>query len=134
MPFEEPQLTVRRSQRRAIGLDADVAIDPAHAEHVRFAPVVSLHDGALPVTAVDISEGGAGVVSTTFLPSGCRCSLRLRDPRGGDAPLFEAQVAVTRVVMIDRRPGYQIGLAFTDADRAFHERLDAFLELLDEAL
>jgi len=134
MPHEEPQLTVRRSQRRSIGLDADLAIDPGHAEQVRFAPVVSLRDGALPVTAVDVSEGGAGVISETFLPSGCRCSLRLRDPRGGEAPLFAAEVAVTRVVMIDRRPGYQIGLAFTDADRAFQERLDAFLDLLDEAL
>jgi hypothetical protein len=134
MPFEEPQLTVRRSQRRAIGLDADLAVDPGHAEQVRFAPIVSLRDGSLPVTAVDLSEGGAGVIATTFLPSGCRGTLRLRDPRGGDDPLFEAPVAVTRVAMIDRRPGYQIGLAFTDAGRVFQERLDAFLELLDEAL
>lgn len=134
MTQEQPQLTVRRSQRRSIGFDADFTIDAGHAEEVRFAPVVSLRNGALPMTAVDLSDGGVGVVSTTFLPVRLRGAIRLRSPLEGEDALFEAPVAVRRVAMIDRRPGYQIGLAFTDSSDAFSARLDAFLALVDEAL
>lgn len=134
MAYSEPQLTVRRSQRRSIGFEADFEIDTAHAPAVRLAPAVTLRDGALPMTAVDLSEGGVGVIATIFMPLRMRGTLRLRDPRGGDASLFEAAVAVRRIVMIDRRPGYQVGLAYTENDDAFRARLEAFLALVDDAM
>jgi hypothetical protein len=134
LAYSEPQLTVRRSQRRSIGVEADFEIDPAHALLVRFAPAVSLRDGALPVTAVDLSEGGIGVITTTFLPAKLRGVLRLRNPLGGGSPLFQAAVAVRRSVMTDRRPGYQVGLAYTENDEAFRARLEAFLALIDDAM
>lgn len=134
MAYSEPQLTVRRSQRRSIGFDADFEISPTHTDAVRFAPAVSMRDGALPVTAVDLSEGGIGVITTTFLPSSLRGTLRLRDPRGGETALFEAAVVVRRIVMIDRRPGYQVGLAFTENTDAFRARLEEFLALVDDVM
>ncbi|MHC4975901.1 MAG: PilZ domain-containing protein [Planctomycetota bacterium] len=128
------QLTIRSSLRRVIGLDADFALEDEHKELVRLTGKVVLRNGAIPSTAVDISDGGVGVLMTTFIPKRSLGTLRILNPQDDTSALFSARVRVARSQMVDRRPGYMLGLLFEDGSEDFERRLEEFLELVDEAL
>jgi c-di-GMP-binding flagellar brake protein YcgR len=127
MPESDQNLTVRRSTRRMIGLAAEVEVAPEHEELVRLA------GGAISATAVDMSEGGIGVLAAGYLPKRCLATVRVMSPINDEQVLFTAKTRVARAVMVDRRPGYQLGLLFEDETPDFQDRLATFLQQIDEA-
>lgn len=127
MPESDQNLTVRRSTRRMIGLAAELEVAPEHEECVRLA------GGAFSATAVDMSEGGIGVLAEGFLPKRCLATVRVLSPINDEHVLFSAKTRVARAVMVDRRPGYQLGLVFEDDAPDFEKRLATFLQQIDEA-
>ncbi|MFG0258199.1 MAG: PilZ domain-containing protein [Phycisphaerales bacterium JB043] len=128
------QLTIRSSLRRVIGLDADFTLDSEHMHIVRLTGNVTLRNGAIPATAVDISDGGVGVLTTTFVPKRSLGTLRILNPRDNTLSLFSSRVRVARSQMVDRRPGYMLGLLFEDDSEGFEERLMEFLAMVDEVM
>jgi len=127
MPESDQNLTVRRSTRRMIGLAAEVEVAPEHEEYVRLA------GGAISATAVDMSEGGIGVLAAGYLPKRCLATVRVMSPINDEHILFTAKTRVARAAMVDRRPGYQLGLLFEDDSPDFKDRLATFLQQIDEA-
>lgn len=132
MSSGDPSLSVRKSRRRVIGLDGTLELDESHRETVQLTGSAPAEEGKFPITAVDVSDGGMAVLSTCFLPKRTSCRVRLRHPLEGHPPLLDAQVRVARPQMVDRRPGYQLGLIFDDQDGSFEDRLSAFLRAIDD--
>ncbi len=133
MPGDIPSLTVRQAKRREIALGAQVAVAPGHEQVVRLAAAAASRTGWFVATAVDMSEGGLGFVTETFLPRGCAARVRLLDPRDNDTTVFEATVRVKRAQMVDRRPAYLVGAVFDESGAEFTERLTVFLRQIDGA-
>jgi len=126
----EPGLTVRHSQRHEVALPAELRIAPAHCGRVRFSPASGARGDRLSVTIVDISAGGLGLMSDVFLPRSALVEIRVADPKNPDGPpLLETTTRAQRVTMVDRRPGYLLGLAFVQRDEALTESLDRVLAL-----
>lgn len=124
----EQGLTVRHSQRHEVALEAEVRIASEHSGHVRLAPASGVRGDRLAVTIVDISAGGLGVMSNVFLPRACLVEIRAADPKNPHGPpMLETAARVQRVTMVDRRPGYLIGLAFVRRDDALEDALDRLL-------
>jgi c-di-GMP-binding flagellar brake protein YcgR len=128
------QLTIRSSLRRVIGLEADFTLAPEHEEQVRLTGNVSRRNGAITVTAVDISDGGVGVLITTFIPKRSLGQLAILNPQDSSKPLFTSRVRVARSQMVDRRPAYMLGLLFEDDANDFEQRLLEFLKMVDQEL
>lgn len=131
MAFGQSGLNIRKTQRRLIGLAGELVIREEHRARVKLTPKARADDGKIEVTAVDISEGGIGILCECFLPLQCRCRIRFDSPRG-EGELFAADVRVARPKMVDRRPGYQMGLIFDERSDEFEKRLDSFLELVGD--
>ncbi len=132
MSIDDSGLTIRKTRRRVIGVNGDLALSDDHARLVKLSSAVRAREGRLPCTAVDISEGGMGVLCECFLPRRCRCDIRLLNPANPDEPIFTARMRVARPQMVDRRPGYQLGLIFDEDGSVFAERLQRFMTLIDE--
>lgn len=110
-------LIIRRSIRHEIVLPARVRVAPEHAEFVRYAKGVADTEGWIGVDLVDFASGGAGFISTVFMPRAAVLELRIAHPDRPDAPpLVSARTRVVRVQMTDRRPAYLVGVAYLDPD------------------
>jgi len=133
MSMDGTGLTTRRTRRRVIGASGDLTIAAEHQRLVALSDAVRLENGRIPCTAVDICEGGMGVLCACFLPRRCRCEVRLLDPANPSTPAFSARVRVARPQMVDQRPGYQLGMIFDEDGPVFAERLRNFMELFDAA-
>lgn len=125
MPAESG-LIIRRHERHELGLAAEVTLEGASAEHVRFSSASGATDHVRAVVA-DLGEGGMGLRTTVFVPR--RCLLRVR-VRGEGAPgvALEATVRVQRVAMTDRAPTYLLGCSFVGADEAVRRAVARLLE------
>lgn len=131
MAFGQSGLNIRKTQRRLIGLAGELVIREEHRGLVKLTSNARADDGTIEVTAVDISEGGIGILCECFLPRQCQCHIRFDRPQG-EGELFAADVRVGRPEMVDRRPGYQMGLIFDERSDEFKERLGLFLELIGD--
>jgi c-di-GMP-binding flagellar brake protein YcgR len=121
-------LSIRRSVRRTIGLSAEISVAPEHESTVRLSG-----SSDISATAVDMSEGGIGVLSGGYLPRRCLAQVRLISPLDPQKEIFSARVRIARAVMVDRRPAYHIGMVFDDQSPEFIDRLTAFLQVIDNA-
>jgi hypothetical protein len=125
-------LIIRRSVRHEIVLPARFRAAPEHAESIRYAKGVADADGWINVDLVDFASGGAGFISTVYVPRGGIVELCLPGPTPGDRPrLVVPRSRVVRVQMTDRRPAYLVGVAYLDLDDATSESVNAMLSLIE---
>ncbi|MCC5823466.1 MAG: PilZ domain-containing protein [Phycisphaerales bacterium] len=125
-------LIIRRSIRHEIVLPAQFRVAPEHAESVRYAKGVADADGWVGVDLVDFASGGAGFISTVFVPRGVVVELRIPDPEVPDAePLVVARTRAVRVQMTDRRPAYLIGVAYVDPDERTVAQVESMLTRIE---
>lgn len=125
-------LIIRRSVRHEIVLPAWVRIAPEHAESVRYAKGVTDPEGWLAVDLVDFASGGAGFISSVYLPRGAIVQVRIPSPDSeGGVPLVNIRCRVMRVQMTDRRPAYLVGVAYMDTDDANLAQIDAMIALIE---
>ena len=130
MSFDDSNLAIRRTKRRVIGVEGRLLIHPDHSETVKLtASAPRTSDGSIPITAIDVSEGGIGVLTACFLPKRTLCELFLDNPRDATKPLFSARMRVAQPRMVDRRPGYQLGLIFEEDGAEFQRRLKDLIQL-----
>lgn len=123
-------LIIRRSVRHDVVMPAKVRVGPEHAEAVRYAKGVADAEGWISVDLVDFATGGAGFISTVYLPRGLVLELQIlgRDTTPG---LTIAKTRVVRVQMTDRRPAYLVGVAYIDTDEKTTADIDAMLTRID---
>lgn len=125
-------LIIRRSVRHEIVLPARVRVAPDHAETVRFAKGVTDADGWITVDLVDFASGGAGFISSVYMPRGVVLELRIPAPDAPDGPaLVTTRTRVVRVQMTDRRPAYLIGVAYVNPDDASIAQINAMLARIE---
>ena len=125
-------LIIRRSVRHEIVLPAQFRVAPEHAEAVRYAKGVADTDGWIGVDLVDFASGGAGFISTVFVPRGVVLELRIPDPQIPDAePLIVTRTRTVRVQMTDRRPAYLVGVAYVDPDERAVAQIESMLTRIE---
>ena len=130
MSFDDSHLAIRRNKRRVIGVEGRLFVDADHSESVKLtASAPRSSDGSIPITAVDLSEGGIGLLTACFLPRRTKCELILDNPRDESNPIFKADMRVAQARMVDRRPGYQLGLIFEETSADFQRKLRDLIEL-----
>lgn len=130
MSFDDSNLAIRRNKRRVIGVEGRLFINADHHNDVKLSPSAPRSsDGSIPITAVDVSEGGIGILTACFLPRRTKCELILDNPRDPANPVFKADMRVAQPRMVDRRPGYQLGLIFEETGPDFKRKLDDLIEL-----
>lgn len=110
------QLVVRQHERCACRMPAVLRIADEHARVVEFSRSVGDGNGSLPATMVDVSVGGTGVETGTFVPRGASVILTVRIAA---TESIEIPSRVQRVTMISREPRYYLGLSYsgTASDR-----------------
>lgn len=136
---ERPDPIVRRYQRRACDLPCTVSIEGPSREAVQ--PARSLWPtGQIPGRIKDLSPGGAGIRLPIFLPKRTLIRLRVAAPGASithageiDDLLFETLCRVQRIEMIDRTPGYEIGVAFERSDGTPAIDVESILAAIDRA-
>lgn len=134
MSFDESNLAIRRNRRRVIGVEGQLFVDAEHCDAVKLSPSApQTSGGTIPITAVDVSEGGIGVLTACYLPRRTKCSLVLDNPQDEANPIFKADMRVAQARMVDRRPGYQLGLIFEESGADFQRKLRELIELTGEA-
>jgi len=105
-------LVVRQHERLRCALTADAHIAPEHVGPITLSPLAADASGNFNPVVVDVSRGGIGLRTRTFLPKQARINVTITDPAVG-API-SATVRVQRVIMTDRSPTYELGTAFVD--------------------
>lgn len=124
-------LIIRQNERHEVSLPARVRVAHAHLDAVRFKRGVTDAEGWLKTHLLDFSVAGAGFVTETFLPKGATFELVIPDPSDPDAdPLFYGTVRIMRIQMMDRRPAYLIGSAFTQQDAETESRIERLMTRL----
>ncbi len=128
-------LIIRRSVRHEIVLPARIRVALEQVESVRFAKGVTDSEGWIGVDLVDFASGGAGFISTVYLPRGAILELRIAAPGlpdGADAPsLVSVRTRVVRVQMTDRRPAYLVGVAYLDPDEQAVAQINTMLSRIE---
>lgn len=117
MVWDAGSLQTRLHARRELALPARIEIHADHAEQLRFS--FPEHQGR--ATVIDVSEGGLGLHSATYLPKQARLEIHIDLPNVGDGPAPAPKLlrgVVRRCVMRDVKPTYQIGLQYLDPDPA----------------
>jgi hypothetical protein len=91
----------RAHRRRLLNVPAEVVLSSSQSFAVRL---------------VDISEGGAGIVSPAAAPSGLRFSLRFQLPQrvGFSAASFELPSRVVHSILSRDSAGFKIGVQFVE--------------------
>ncbi len=115
MVWDAGSLQTRLYARRQLALPARVEVHPDHAEQLRF----SFPDHQSKVSVIDVSEGGLGLLMSTFLPRQARLEIHIHLPAHGDAPPPAPKVLrgiVRRCAMMDVKPTYKIGIQYLDPD------------------
>jgi hypothetical protein len=129
--MKNQQNMVRQSVRYDIVMRASMAVDPAHAQDLRFAAGAGHRDGWVDLDIIDFSANGVGMVSPVFVPR--RTLLVVRAFSFGPEPamILEAPVRVQRVCMTDRRPAYLVGTSFVDPSPEVLNQINSVLQLLE---
>ena len=110
----------RQHERHAADITIELILLPQSREQV--APTGGK---SMAGHVTDLSEGGAGVVTQTFLPRGTQVEFRV--PGDGDTSTEGLAARVMRVSMVDREPHYAVGLRFEDPDKDTLGRLSELL-------
>lgn len=133
MENQQP-LVLRRTARYDVALRARVTLAPEHAAWVKFSAGVTERQGGLEVDVVDISCGGAGLLSGVFIPRNCRLDIRIMGLGGENSEeLVKVRAKVHRVIMTDRRPAYLIGTSFEHLTSEQTARLDWLVRQFGDA-
>jgi hypothetical protein len=111
-----------------------LAVAPTSAGVVRLTSAAGVRNGTLDVDIVDVSEGGVGAISMTFLPRGTWVKLQLLSPTPEALVLLDITGVVRRITMIDRRPAYQLGIGFEDLTAQKLADVGRLLSMLEEVL
>jgi len=128
-------LLVRRTARFDIVLPARVSVAPEHAELVKLSRGSGHKDGWISCNLLDLSAGGAGIVTPVFLPRKVRLRLEVfHTGAEGVDPVLTTGVIVQRVTMTDRRPAYLVGVSFDQSDEASQKSIRRFINELDSAM
>ncbi len=126
-------LKVRVSSRYELALAARLNVTPEHRRHVRLlGGQAGEESGWIAADLMDLSEDGAGLMSTTFLPRRSRVRVCVMPFGGGEGaePLLDTVARVERVEMTDGRPGYRLGVSFAGMDARARAQLAAMLNVL----
>lgn len=135
-------LTTRQFERETANLSAEFVIAAAHRANVCFSPTSpAIDQDTVGGRVVDVSSGGIGLLLDGFLPRMCDGVVRIFDPDSAECGvdgeprhevIFEHAVKVRRVTMNDRRPSYNIGLAFRDPEPDIEDRVQRLLDVIAE--
>lgn len=109
MSLKTEQLVVRQHERCACRVPAALRIADEYARRVEFSRSVGDGSGLLPVTIVDVSNGGTGLEASVFVPRGAGVMISVRIGASGE--LIVLPCRVQRVTMISREPRYYLGLS-----------------------
>ncbi len=131
-------LTVRRHDRHQLTLTAIIGLGAHPAPvigvegfaggRVRFSGESGISETGAPCTVVDLGAGGLGARTGVFYPRGALLRVRILDAAGNLAsPRLDSYVRVQRVTMIDRKPTYLLGTAFTDRTPSLEAQVKAIL-------
>jgi hypothetical protein len=129
-------LRVRQHERAEIDLDADLVIGEAHRAQLRFSSASGIQEAfVVPCRVDDLSTGGAGLLSSQFVPRQISGTLRiygtddLHKPSGMGhrRVILERAVRIRRVSMRDLEPTYALGVSFDDADAGLGQRVQQVL-------
>ncbi len=113
MKSDANQTHARQFERHETRYEARIEPHPDHADQFRLI----LPDAQSGLAVVDISEGGLGLLSGTYLPRNMRLTLHVSNvATGGDLALRDLAIraVVRRCVMVDHKPTYRAGLQFID--------------------
>ncbi|MBZ0171324.1 MAG: PilZ domain-containing protein [Phycisphaerales bacterium] len=125
-------IPVRRSTRHEIVLPVRLSVAAEHRKQVQFGHGVADSDGCVEADLIDLSRGGCGVLSTHFFPKPCKVRMRVYGLDGVEGPtLIDGHVRIQRITMTDSRPGYLLGLSFSEGDDVFDHDLGQLLRRLD---
>lgn len=104
----------RLFRRHSTHVEASVEPHEDHAAQVRF----SSADARMQTAVVDVSKGGVGLESGSYLPKNLRVTLRISCATPSDDDQVRdltIRGIVRRSVMVDHKPTYHIGVEFADA-------------------
>jgi len=110
---------------------ASLTVAPASAGRVRPTAGTLTRHGRIDGTLMDISGGGAGLVSPEYVPTWCRVELAIHETDGAKGALLRATGEVRRVRMLDRRPSYLIGIGFVDLTDEARDGIAALIARVD---
>ena len=120
---------VRQHERLNCALRAELRVSPEHAERVIVSSAAGETNGSVPVTLIDLSNGGVGVKSKVFFPKQARMVLRIWAPGANGADrACEFAVRIQRVQMLDRTPVYYLGAAFSGEGTAHNEAVNSLMQ------
>jgi PilZ domain len=128
-------LTVRHHDRHELDLKAELVIDPAHVEQVRFTATHAavVNAATIQVRVRDVSRGGVGVESPIYLPRMTKATVRLflDDPlqAGNAGTPLQRTVRICRCAMINESPAYLLGTQFIAQDGETEADLERLLIL-----
>lgn len=127
-------MIVRRSARHEIVLPLRFRLAETDRRVFRHSPTALTPDGWVEGCLVDFSADGLGLVSEVFTPRRSTIDIRvfgLGSNAEVDEPVLALSVKVQRVVMVDRRPGYLIGAAFSGLSAAERATVASLSDLLE---
>ncbi|CAN5838481.1 hypothetical protein BH11PLA1_BH11PLA1_18800 [soil metagenome] len=128
MDTNAENLLVRQHERHRCDAPGWLLIAAEHAEAVRLAAGAVDSTGSVRVSIQDCSLGGVGVLSTVFIPK--RALVTLSVPETAASPALKIALRVMRVVMMDRKPTYYLGLGpAQSAGPELEENLKKFIAL-----
>lgn len=122
-------ILVRRHERAACRLDAELSCHAACGTQVRLSRAVGSGQGTVRATVLDLGSGGMGINSPVYFPKGSTIHVII-GPAGGPV-LLEADLEVRRVEMVGREPLFELGTCFHGADAALAERVGRVIEQLN---
>lgn len=123
---------VRTAERVEVALPGRLSVAPMHRTMVRLRGDRDGQTRWSDIDIVDLSEGGLGLMSQSFLPRGTRVEIRL-DGLGETEgmTLLALEGTVKQCRMTDGRPAYFVGCSLrTDSDRTNREQRARVTELL----
>ena len=125
-------LIIRKNERYEISLPARARVAFSHAELVKFSKGACDSEGWVDVQLIDFSKAGIGLVTTKFFPRGSMIEVEVPEiGEDSSSVMIQCEMRVMRVQMMDRRPAYLIGGAFTTIDDDLEEQIEGILNRLE---
>jgi len=126
---------IRQFKRQEVSLRGVLRVDEEDAAQVRFSNTLesALNGKHLKVTVIDIGYGGLGLHTDVFIPRQARFEIEVfkecsgDDSEGGEI-LLKQEVTAKRCLMVNRDPGYFVGMGFDLVSVDLKSRLDEFMQ------
>jgi hypothetical protein len=129
IPTSNQSILVRRHERAACRLDAELSCHALCATQVRLSRAAGSGHGTVRAMVIDLGSGGMGINSPVYFPKGSTIHVVI-GPAGGPV-LLEADLEVRRVEMTGREPLFELGTCFHGAGAALAERVGRVIEQLN---